>query len=229
MAAKRHGQDQVLFDVHNHGVNLNLRDIYLHSHYKDGGDTENEPGVDYRQATTFIKNVHVIDQPPHKPILVHLHSVGGCWDNGMAVFNAVEFCKSYITMLAYSQASSMSGIILQAAPLRVMMPDCHFLMHMGWTYAAGHPYAVKTAADFSERACKRMLLIFANRAITGKYFKEKKSTTVETIYKFFEAKLKDKVDWWLDAEESVHYGLADNILGDRSFPSMDSLRAETWG
>ncbi len=65
----RQSKDQVLYDLHNHCVNLNLRDIYLHSYYiKDDVD---EPGVDYRQATTFIKNLHLLDQPPFKPIL--------CW------------------------------------------------------------------------------------------------------------------------------------------------------
>ena len=122
----RQSKDQVLYDMHNHCVNLNLRDIYLHSYYQK--DDIEEPGVDYRQATTFIKNVHMLDQPPHRPILVHLQSIGGDWDNGMAMFNAMQFAVSYITMLAYSQASSMSGILFQSASLRIMMPDCHFLM-----------------------------------------------------------------------------------------------------
>ena len=224
MAQKKHGQDQVLHDIHNHNVNLNLRDIYVHSYYK--GDTDEEPGVDYRQATTFVKNLHVLDQAPHKPILVHLHSIGGCWDNGMAIFNAVQFTTSYITMLAYSQASSMSGIILQSAPLRVLMPDCHFLMHHGSGGGWGHPFSVKTSADFQMKACKRMLQIFAERAINGAYFSKRKSTTVESCYRFFDKKLKEKVDWYLDAEETVFYGLADHILGDKKYPTMDSLREE---
>lgn len=222
--AKKHDQDQILHDVHNHNINLNLRDIYVHSYYKC--ETDDEPGVDYRQATTFIKNLHVLDQSPHKPILVHLHSAGGCWDNGMAMFNAVQFATSYVTFLAYSQASSMSGILLQCAPLRVLMPDCHFLMHHGFSYAEGHPFAVKTAADFSDKMCKRMLGIFAERAIAGKYFKSKKGSTVETAYRFFDRKLKEKVDWFLDAEEAVYYGLADHILGEKPYPDMDSLRSE---
>lgn len=225
MAQKKHGQDQVLHDIHNHCVNLNLRDLYVHSYYK--GETDEEPGVDYRQATTFIKNLHVLDQAPHGPILVHLHSIGGCWDNGMAIYNVIQFCTSYVTMLAYSQASSMSGIILQSAPLRIMMPDCHFLMHHGTAGASdGHPVAVKTAADFQIKACKRMLQIFAERAINGPYFSKRKSATVTTAFNFFEKKLKEKIDWYLDAEEAVFYGLADAILGGKQYPTMDSLREE---
>lgn len=219
----RQSKDQVLYDMHNHCVNLNLRDIYLHSYYQK--DDIEEPGVDYRQATTFIKNVHMLDQTPHKPILVHLQSIGGDWDNGMAMFNVVQMSTSYVTMLAYSQASSMSGIIFQSASLRIMMPDCHFLMHHGDSGWSGHPFAVKTAADFEMKACKRMLTIFAERAYdTGPFFKKKKSATVQTALNFFDKKLKEKVDWYLDAEETVHYGLADDILGRNTYPDVNSLR-----
>ena len=221
----RQSKDQVLYDAHTHAVNINLRDIYLHSYYVK--DDESEPGVEYRQATTFIKNLHIMDQGADpKPILVHLHSDGGCWQNGMAIFNSVQFSRSYITMLCYSQASSMSGIIFQSPSLRIMMPDCHFMMHHGSGGYEGHPFAVKTAADFDMMACKRMLTIFAERAIKGPYFAKRKSTTVESVYRFFDKKIKDKVDWFLDAEEAVFYGLADAVLGSKDYPDVQSLREE---
>lgn len=219
----RQSKDQILYDMHNHCVNLNLREIYLHSYFQK--EDNEEPGVDYRQATTFIKNLHILDQMPQKPILVHLQSIGGDWDNGMAMFNAMQFSTSYITMLAYSQASSMSGIIFQAATLRIMMPDCHFLMHYGEGGAGGHPMAVLTAAEFDKQNCKRMIEIFAERALdTGAYFKKKKSSTLQSVCNFFDKKLKEKVDWYLNAEESVFYGLSDCILGEKEYPDMNSLR-----
>lgn len=221
--------EQALHDVHDYGVNLDLRDIYLHSYYLAGGE-EYEPGVEYRQATTFIKNLHILDQPPRDPILIHLHTIGGCWDNGMAMFNAVQFCKSPVTMLSYAQASSMSGILFQSANKRVMMPDCHFLMHHGYVPAsADHPFALKNEADRQMVACKRMLMLFAERAIVGEYFKKRKSSTVESAYAFFDKKLKKEVDWFLSAEEAVFYGLADGILGSKAFLDMDSLRGSDNG
>ncbi len=217
-------KSQALFDIHTHSINPYTRDIYLHSYYKEC-DNDSEPGVEYRQATTFIKNLQFLDQPPNKPVLVHLHSAGGSWDDGMAMFNAVQFAYSYVTMLAYSQASSMSGILLQSARLRVMMPDCHFLMHHGTSGGtAVHPFSLKNEADFQIRACKRMLHIFAERAIVGQFFKKKKSTTVQTAYNFFDKMLKEKVDWYLDAEEALFYGLTDDILGSRTYPDIQTLR-----
>lgn len=222
----RQSKDQVLYDIHNHFVNLNRREIYLHSYYVK--DDESEPGVDYRQATAFIKNLHLLDQSPHRPILVHLHSAGGCWDNGMAIYNSVEYAKAEITMLGYAQTSSMSGIIFQSADLRIMMPDCHFMLHHG--YSGGsmvHPYALKNEAIMQEKACERMLRIFAEKSFESEceFFSRKKSATVETAYKFFDKKLKDEVDWYLSAEEAVFYGLADGIVGSDDYPDLDSLRS----
>jgi ATP-dependent protease ClpP protease subunit len=215
---------QVLYDVHDHGVNLDLRDIYLHSYYVE--DEEFEPGVDYRQATTFIKNLHLLDSEPYSPILVHLHSTGGCWDNGMAIYNSVEAARSPVTMLAYAQASSMSGIVFQCAKTRVMMPDCHFMMHHGWTYGPPqHPFSFKTEADYEIRKCERMLEIFAKRALVGEFFKKRKNSTESYAYSYFDKKIKAKVDWYLTAEEAVFYGLADGILGSAQFKDIQSLRS----
>ena len=226
----KQSKDQILFDVHNHNINLNSREIYLHSFYTK--DEDEEPGVDYRQATTFIKNLMMLDLPTRKNqedvylnILVHMHSIGGCWDNGMAMFNSIESAQSYVRILSYSQASSMSGVIFQAADERIMMPDCHFLMHHGDVgLISGHPFSAKVTADFTIKACKRMLEIFASKAINGPYFSRRKSATIETAYNYFDKKLKEKVDWYLSADEAVHYGLADGILGSKEYPNVHSLR-----
>lgn len=101
-------KSQAIFDLHTFGINNHSREIYLHSYYSDDVERE-EPGVDYRQATTFIKNLQFLDQNQNKSILVHLHSQGGSWDDGMAMFNSIQFCKSDVKILAYAQASSMSG------------------------------------------------------------------------------------------------------------------------
>jgi len=221
----RQSRDQVLYDVHMHSVNLNLRDIYLHSYYSKEDD--DEPGVDYRQATTFIKNLQFLDQPPNKPILVHMHSVGGCWDNGMAMFNSIQFCESIVTLLAYSQASSMSGIILQSAyPYRIMMPDCHFMIHHGSISLYNNSMAVKSAVDQNEKAMHRMLEIFATNAQHGEFFKDRKSSSLKSVMAFIDKKIKDKSDWYMDAEEAVYYGFADHILGCKEYPTLKSLRTE---
>lgn len=218
-------KDQILYDLHTHNVNIDLRDIYLHSYYSKEDD--GEPGVDYRQATTFIKNLQFLDQSPNKPILVHMHSVGGCWDNGMAMFNSIQFCESIVTILVYSQASSMSGIILQAAyPYRISMPDCHFMVHYGSIVLDDNSMAVKSAVDYNSKTSKKMLEIFATNCQYGEFFNSKKSSTFNSVVSFIDKKIKDKSDWYMDAEEAVYYGFVDHILGDDEYPTVKSLRNE---
>lgn len=222
----REEQSQILDDVHYHAVNINTREIYIHSHHRCEDGSE-ETGVDFRQAITFVKNLHLLDHANNNPILMHLQSIGGSWSYGMSMFNAIQFSKSPITMLAYAQASSMSGIILQAAPVRVLMPDCYFLMHHGSSGGAiDHPFAIKTAADYEMKMCERMLQIFAQRAYKGQFFKEKRYNSAKIAFNFFDKKIKENVDWYLSAEEAVYYGLADGIMGDRRFKTMDSLRSK---
>ena len=38
------------------------------------------------------------------------------------------------------------------------------------------------------------------------------------------SQLANKSDWILQAEEAVHYGFADGVLGDRKYPNIDHLK-----
>jgi len=216
--------EQLLYDLHTHSLNYHTREVYLHSSYSPTA-WDDEPGVEYRTATTFIKNLHVLDNENQKNILVHLHIVGGNWSDGMAMFDTVRFTKSPITMLAYAQASSMSGILLQAADARVLMPDCEFMVHHGYISLDSDAVRVKSVVEINDFYCKRMLQIFSKRAIVGEYFKER-NYSEDKIAKFIDRKLQSKGDWFMTAEEAVYYGLADGVLGEGKFKNLDALRGD---
>jgi len=215
--------EQLITDIHCHHLNYHTRDIYLHSWWGDD-EAGDERGVEYRMATTFVKNLHILlNQNAEMPILVHMHSVGGSWNDGMAMFNAIRFSSAPISILAYAQASSMTGILLQAADCRIIAPDCEFMIHHGSLAIENTSMAVKSAVDMNERYCKRMLEIFARRAKVGEYFKER-GFNESKIKTFIDRKIKDKGDWFLNAEEAVYYGFADGILGDEGYDAPDQLR-----
>ena len=46
-------------EIHNYGIDVKNREIYLHS-VKDGG--EDDPGVDYRMAINFVKNITLLHE-----------------------------------------------------------------------------------------------------------------------------------------------------------------------
>lgn len=218
--------EQLISDIHNHHLNYHAREIYLHSCWNDdeGGG---EQGVDYRMATTFIKNLHVlINQNADLPIVVHMHSIGGEWNDGMAMFNAIRFAPTPVSILAYAQASSMTGILLQAADYRILTPDCEFMIHHGSLAVSNTSMAVKSAIDMNERYCKRMLEIFARRAKNGKFFKER-GYNESKIKSYIDRKIKDKGDWFMSADEAIYYGMADGILGTPGQETAEQLRVYT--
>ena len=65
--------------------------------------------------------------------------------------DAIKICNSYITMVSYGQAESMSSIILQAADKRIMMPNAHFMCHYGSSANAGNYLDTQNWAKFEKK------------------------------------------------------------------------------
>lgn len=212
---------QLVSDVHLHQINYDTREVYLHG---ASPANDEEPGVEYRMATTFVKNIHILDNLGHANILCHMHSIGGEWGDGMAIYHTMRQSRSTFAMLAYAQASSMSGIILQGADKRVLIPDTDFMIHHGSIAACDNSMAAKSMIDWNERTMKRMLHLFAERAIIGPYFIER-DYTISKIKSWLDKKIRHHSDWYMSAEEAIHYGFADGILGEKGFESFDKIRS----
>ena len=211
----------IIESIHCQSIDVKQREIYLHGHH---GPFDDDPGVEYRMATTFIKNIRHLDHLKNEPILIHMHSVGGNWSDGMAIYDAIQLCRSHITILVYGQAESMSGVILQAADKRIMMPNSYFMSHYGISGSYGNYLDTQNWAKFEEKILDNMLEIYTSRCEKSKYFKEKfTSVTPEKVKQFFKRKLKDG-DWYLTSHEAVYYGLADNVITHRNYGSINSLK-----
>jgi ATP-dependent protease ClpP protease subunit len=222
MAKKKVDFVELLGQVHNYDVNLATREIYLHSHYGASGPDE-ESGVEFRMATTFVKNLHVLDQAGHESILIHLQSPGGDWGHGMAIYDAIHSSQSPIAILAHGEVSSMSGIIFQASQRRVMMPSCEMMIHRGFLSLDGVSSTVQANALWNKKTDLMMLQIYAARAIMGKYFKQA-NMTHQQVLRYIDRKIQKLGDWNLDAEQAVYYGFADGIFGDPGFETLDKIR-----
>ncbi len=220
IAKKSVSVEQLISEIHNHHINHLNREIYLHGHI----DADEEPGVDYRMATSFVKNLHILCLQNNQNILVHMHTIGGNWSDGMAIFNAIKLCASPVVILGYAQASSMSGIVFQSADKRVLMPDCEIMIHHGSIAVEDTTMAVKSAVDQNEKSCRRMLQIFSERAIHGEYFKER-NYSIRRAMTFIDQKIRQAGDWYLSAEEAVYYGFADGILGEKGFENISKIRS----
>jgi ATP-dependent protease ClpP protease subunit len=160
----------------------------------------------------FLKNLSVLEMLGRSRITIHMQIDGGCWQNGLAMFDAMRSAKSQIAILAYAQASSMSGVILQAADHRIMMPNTHFMLHYGSMAASGTAHAASEAVRFNDRENEKMLNIFAERAVEGPFFRSKR-WGVKRVAEYLDREMKARSDWYLTADEAVDMGLADGIYG----------------
>jgi ATP-dependent protease ClpP protease subunit len=215
-----HRQDAIS-DLNFFGIDYKNREIFLHNHISEN---EDNPGVDYRMASTFYKNIRFLDTLNNNPIIIHMHSIGGYWNDGMTIFDSIQASKSYITIIAYGQAESMSSIILQAADLRVMMPNSYFMCHFGSSHIGGNFLDAQKAFEYEKRMADKMVEIYAERALLGEYFSTNyKTPTKEKVKEFIKRRFREG-DWYLDAEEAVYYGFADRVIGSEKFPNIDSLK-----
>jgi ATP-dependent Clp protease protease subunit len=220
---KKSELEQLLCDLHSHNINHHTREIFLHSSLSPLSD-DDEPGVEYRMAVRFIKNLCVLENQNSQNILVYMHTPGGSWNDGMGMFDAVRFAKSTVVFLCYSQASSMSGILLQAADKRVLMPNCEFMIHHGSLSLADNSLAVKSAVEMNNFYMKRMLQIFARRCKMGEFFQEK-GYSESRIMSYIDVKIRNKSDWYMSSEEAVYFGFADGVLGTKGFESTAKIRS----
>ena len=208
-------------DVQAYGLDIKNRELYLHGYI---GNTDEDPGVEYRMAANFYKNIRMLDSISKDPILIHMFSEGGEWDAGMAMFDAIALCRSYVTIIAYGQASSMSSIIFQAADKRVMTPNAHFMAHYGFVDYGGDHLSAQNYAKVDKKSTETMIDIYTDGCVKGKYFKDHYTDlTEEKVRNYLKRKLKDG-DWYLDANEAVYYGFADAVLETRKYPHIDSLK-----
>lgn len=210
-------EPELLKDFHEYGANISAREIFLHNHYHTE-DNEN-PGVEYRMSNTFIKNLRGLDMKSDQAITIHMQSIGGEWSDGMAIFDAIQLSRSYVTMIIYGQASSMSSIILQAADYRYMTPNSHFMCHYGSTDINTDYLSAQNVADYERKTALTMFELYAKRCVDGLFFKDKfgKKPSEKQVKNYLIRKLKSG-DWYMNAEEAVYYGFADAILHNWHIP-----------
>jgi ATP-dependent protease ClpP protease subunit len=207
--------------IHSHGIDIQNREIYLHSYLSDSGE---EGGVDYRCAVTFEKNLRYLNLLSLEPILVHMHLPGGDWQDCLGMYDAIKASKAKVIILAYAKAESSSSVLLQAADLRILMPNTNVLIHYGsFSVDAEHSKAAAAGIQWNERECDKMIDVFTDRCMNSSICKEKNWKRM-MAKKHIVSQLANKCDWILTSEEALYYGFADGVLGSKKFPNIDYLK-----
>lgn len=208
-------------NIHSYNLDVKNREIFLHSYVSD---LEEEPGVDYRSAITFEKNIRYLNTLSIEPILIHMHLPGGMWSDCLGIYDAIKFSKSKTILLAYGSVESASSVILQASDLRILMPNTNVLIHYGsFSINEEHSKAAASSVQWNERECDKMIDIFTDKCSQSVLAKQKNWKRM-MAKKHIVSQLANKCDWILTALEAVEYNFADGVLGSKQFPNIDEIK-----
>lgn len=186
---------------HDYGIYIPQRTIYMGSEaYTDDGG---ESGTDHFMAERIVKNLLIMDSLSAEPINIIMNNLGGDVIHGMAIYDAIQACRSHVVIKVFGHAMSMGSIILQAADERIMAPNSKVMIHYGTVDLGGHVKNVEKWVEEGKRDDKWMEQMYL--------FKIQQKQP-----HFSMARLKErlKFDTILNAQEAVDLGLADKILGE---------------
>lgn len=213
--------------VYERGLNIKDFSIHLSGTPKtyDNSQEENfeEPGVEYQMSANLVRSLSLLSSfNSRRPILIHMKTSGGYWEEGMAVYDAIRACPNPITILSYTHARSMSSIILQAADKRVLMPNSYFLFHEGTMSIAGTYKNVVVNVEWAKKIqAPTMLAIYVESLKRkGKY----RGWSEKRIREMLQGYMDKKEDVFLTAQEAVEWGFADAVFGENGVFDWASLR-----
>ncbi len=205
--------------IHQLGVDIPNRQLYIHGipiGITTADEAGFEPGIEYTMANGIIKNLQLLlQQSATEPVVIHLHTCGGLWEEGMAIYDNIRSMPFPVAIVNHTHARSMSSIVLQAGDRRIMMPHSHILIHHGEMGVVAPHNVFYSTADYYRQTEKIMIGIYVEQVKQSKKFA---GVSEKTIYKKLKRLMDIKGDVFFTAKEAVKWGFADAI-----FTSWDEL------
>jgi len=150
-------------------------------------------------ANLIVAQLLYLDrEDPERDISLYIHCPGGAVTAGLAIYDTMQLLRPDVSTICVGMAASMGTVLLTAgtAGKRYALPNSTLHIHQAMGGAQGQ------ASDIEIAAKEILRLQDTLRDILSKH-------TGQTIEKI--AKDSDR-DYYLNAEQSVEYGLVDEIL-----------------
>lgn len=203
---------------HDFNILLDSREIFIHGYDID------DSGTDHRTATTFIKNLRILERSS-EPIIIHSYNIGGEWSSGMAIFDAIKQSPCSFLFICHGIAASMGSIIPQAVlgkGYRISMPQTDWLVHEGNLMLDGIHTQVSSNLSYMNINKETMYNIYCDSCINGAFFEGYSRSKVKAYLK---RKIREKTDWCIGSKEALELGFIDGIFGEKKFETIDKIKS----
>ena len=160
-----------------------------------------EGEINAETACEFVKKVLFLNQEDsQKTIDVFINTSGGEINSGMLMYDVIQASKAPVRMFCIGKAYSMGAVLFACGSHgRYMLPHGELLIHepLLGNRVVGNSSSIKSISDSLLETKKKMTQILAKH--TGRNEEE-----VEKAIEF---------DHYFSPEESIEFGLCDEIVG----------------
>ena len=154
--------------------------------------------VDDASAKHVIDRLLYLDLQNSKEIQLVINSPGGYVTSGFAIYDTIKSLKSPVSTVCSGLAASMGSILLSAGAKgrRFMQPHAQVMIHQPSGGARGQASNIEIQARE----------IIKTRELSAQILADNWGQKVDKVMKDFDR------DYWMNAEESLAYGIVDAML-----------------
>ncbi|WP_435624966.1 ClpP family protease [Flagellimonas sp.] len=154
--------------------------------------------VDDDSAKHVVDRLLYLDSQSHDEIQLIINSPGGYVTSGFTMYDTIKQIKSPVSTICSGLAASMGSILLSVGEKgrRFIQPHARVMIHQPSGGAQGQASNIEIQARE----------IIKTKEIGARILAENCGQDFEKVMKDFDR------DYWMDAEESVAYGIVDGIL-----------------
>ncbi len=153
-------------------------------------------------AEKIVRQLLILEADSDEPIYIYIDSPGGDVYAGFAIFDTIRFINAPVYIIGMGLIASAAALILLSVPKerRLGLPNSSYLIHQPSSGMKG------VATDIEIHANE----LAKTRAKINEIIAEQTGTSLEKVSKDTDR------DYWLNAEESVEYGLISKIVEKRT-------------
>ncbi len=155
--------------------------------------------IDMGVANTFIAQLLFLEsQDPDRDISVYINSPGGDAYAGLAMYDTMKHVKNDIVAINVGLAASAGALILAAGTKgkKYALPSSFTMIHQ----VLGGVEGQATEVEITARHMLKLRELYAECLANGT------GQSVEKVKKDIDR------DYWMDAKESLEYGIIDKIM-----------------